>query len=88
MVQETSLLAYIELDVSLGERQYAVLNIIRDHGPVTNTEISKHLCLPINSITPRVHELRKAGKVVCAGKRQCTITGRHVLVWEEVKKRW
>ena len=58
-----------------------VFETLRDCGPMTNNEIARRLGWPINSITPRVFELRSAGDVIDAGKRACTITGIIAHTW-------
>ena len=48
--------------------------------------------LPINTITPRIFELRQKGLVVEHEKRKCTITGHPAIAWrvknmDEIKER-
>lgn len=82
MIQDTSQKAYIEDVVpTLGERQLEVLTALRSLGEATNSELSVRLNWTINRVTPRVYELRKAGKVIDLGKRPCTVTGRMAYVW-------
>ena len=83
MIQSTSILAYYS-DVlpSLGKRQEIVLEEILKSENITNTEISARLNLPINTITPRVFELREKGLVVEARKRICKITGKTAIAWK------
>lgn len=64
------------------------MNAIRALGTASNSEIARHLGLPINCVTPRVHELRQKGRVVPAMKRPCKVTGRYVIAWEELTRRW
>lgn len=85
MIQPTSRSAYYEIQPTLGNRQHVVLDCIREYGPITNTEISVKLKIPINAITPRTKELRKLGLVSSSGKRTCNVTGKTCLVWEAVK---
>lgn len=63
MIQSTSKEAYQEIKRDLGRRQQEVLNFIRNHPSVSNLGIAEGLNLPINSVTPRVKELREAGLV-------------------------
>ena len=58
-VANTSLLAYNSIIKGLGKRQLEVLHTIRVHGPITNKEISRLQARDINTITPRVKELRE-----------------------------
>ena len=59
MVQETSLEAYESIVYELGQRQRQVLRAITELREATNKQIARHVSLPINSVTPRVLELRK-----------------------------
>lgn len=83
-MQETSLYAYFDIKNNgvLGRMQEDVFRIILNNSkiPLTNKEISKMLGIEINSITPRVGELRNMTimwegryyRVIDAGKRPCT----------------
>lgn len=85
MLQQTSLFAYYtEIKPTLGERQKVVFEELKKSGQMTNSEIAASLHAPINTITPRVHELRKMGLVKEWGKRVCKVTGRTVIAWETV----
>lgn len=85
MVQETSRAAYHDLKKKgLGDRQRAVLDVIRHLKNPTNSEISRFMGIPINAITPRTNELVKAGKVIAGLKRNCNVTGKKVLTWRAV----
>lgn len=82
-VQQTSLFAYHgEVKPTLGERQKVIYNALRSRPNFTNTELAEYLNFPINTVTPRVGELRKLGLVRQAGIRTCKITGRTVISWE------
>ncbi len=99
-VRETSLLSFFgEVVPSLGARQELVCALLSVRGPLSNAEIARELELSINSVTPRVNELRKLGRVLClcgsfhlskgdrgacAAVRLCTVTGRVVHVWRVV----
>ncbi len=61
-MQQTSLLAYQQLN-NLTARQRLVYNAISTLGTACNLNVSDYLHLPINSITPRVKELREKGLV-------------------------
>lgn len=96
-VRETSLLSYFgEVVQNLGNRQETVFSLLSVRGPMSNAEIAEQLGWPINSVTPRVNELRKLGRVLCVcgrfhlakgdraacdGVRLCQVTGRVVHVW-------
>ncbi len=83
-MQSTSLQAYDELVKShqLGARQLAVWAVIQQHpGGITNLELAQLLGWPINSVTPRVYELRAQGLVGEVGRRACRLTGRRSIAW-------
>ncbi len=83
MIQDTSQKAFREEVVpTIGPRQEIVLQAIIALGAATNSELSSYLGWPINTVTPRVFELRAFGKVVEAGKRRCKVTGRTAYQWE------
>lgn len=80
--QQTSLWAYQnEIIPELGARQKVVFEALKTRPNFTNTELSKHLDFPINTITPRVGELRKKGLVDQAEIRVCKETGRRAIAW-------
>lgn len=82
MIQDTSRSAYREIKKKgLGERQRVVLDVIRYLKNPTNSEISKFMGIPINTITPRTNELVKLGKVIQGLKRTCNVSGKTVLTW-------
>lgn len=58
-----------------------VLEALEDIAPATNKMVAKHLGWEINSITPRMLELRSKMKVVEAYKGT-DITGRKAIYWK------
>lgn len=80
-MQITSLDAYTKIRPELGERQLRVYNALLERGPMCNREISQVLRMPINSITPRVMELRIKELVRFMGFKHDPITNRNVIVW-------
>lgn len=58
-----------------------IAQYLRSAGEHTSCEIAAALNLPINTVTPRVRELRTQG-LVLAAKRQCKITGRTAWAWK------
>jgi hypothetical protein len=78
---DTSLWAYVQATQNLGAKQKEVLDALRFFPDATNRELKEHLHWEINSITPRVGELRDQGLVIDAGIRPCKITGRRVHAW-------
>lgn len=84
MVQETSKEAYYgEVKPTLTRRHKEVLSIFKRHDilAVTNNELARELGWPINTVTPRVFELREMKILIEAHKRPCTITKRKVIAW-------
>ena len=86
-VSSTSTNAYYqEVLPTLGERHRAVLkHLIEYDKDFSNSELSGELGWPINTVTPRIHELREKGLVKEVGKRLCEVTGREVKVWALVR---
>lgn len=82
MIRETSLEAYEEIKGKLGERQQQVYEHLRWVGEATNNMISASLKLPINSITPRVFELRQKKLVGVSKIDKCLMTGRNAIYWK------
>ncbi len=79
----TSRAAAVSIRESVAPRQAAVYAFVAargDHG-ATNAEIADGLGMPIQSVCPRVCELRSLGRLVSAGKTRPTATGRPAQVW-------
>lgn len=85
----------------LGERQEAVRNTLLELRSATNKEVAERLSWPINSVTPRMQELRALGVVTCiAGRphlkedhldcpcRIAQLNGRPATMWKVIAKRW
>lgn len=70
-VQTTSRLSYArDVFPNLGDRQHEVYEAIRTAShSLTNSEIAQYLGNAINTVTPRVFELRGMGLVVEDTKR-------------------
>lgn len=82
MYQTTSRRAWREeIQPHLGERQEAVLDALT--GDMTNSEIAAKLGASINTITPRIFELRAKGLVTEFTKRKCRVTGRTAISWKQ-----
>ncbi len=80
--QTTSLFTYHhEIKPQLSERQQAVYDELAKVENLTNSEIAASLHASINTITPRVYELRQKGAVVEACRRECRVTGRRCIAW-------
>ena len=86
MIQETSLIAYEKVCENLTRRQMEVYNIFkRLRFPVTNAELAKVMGWQINTITPRVLELRKKNMIVFHKKRRCHATHQIAMTWKLAK---
>lgn len=82
-MQQTSLFSYKnEILPILGERQKVIYEALQTRKNFTNTELAHQLNFPINTVTPRVNELRKMSLVRLAETRKCEITGRMCCAWE------
>lgn len=86
MVTDTSLLAYQEVRETLGERQKLVYEALKYLGEADNLSIARYLNLPINSVTPRIFELRKKKYVGVAKEGLSPVTGRKVIFWKIVRQ--
>ena len=83
-MQETSQMSLKELKPILGERQKQVIKALIYLGEANNREIAEYLHLPINSVTPRVMELRSFGRVESVRTKEDQITKRQTLLWRLV----
>ena len=86
MIRPTSLLAYIGILETLGDRQRIVYRTIRKLKYCNNNMIANELGLPINTITPRVNELRKIGMVMFHKKDICPFTNKLTIFWRVRKE--
>lgn len=69
------------LDTAAGKRA-RVLAVIRERGGATADEIVQATGLPIQTVTPRIVELRERDRmIVDGGERRPTRTGRNAVVW-------
>lgn len=85
-IQQTSIEAYSNIQKSLGDRQRQVYDKLKEMGSATNTMISKALALPINSITPRVYELRMMKLVGVSHQDFCPLTLKKAIFWKIVRR--
>lgn len=82
MYQQTSMLAYRQLKKDgLNHRQIKVLEALEEIAPATNRQLAKYLNWEINTVTPRVLELRGKRKVEEA-YRDMDVTGRTAIFWK------
>jgi len=92
MIQPTSRIAFDEVKKTLGNRQLVVLEHLGWGDPKTNTELATMLNWPINTVVPRIFELREKGLVKEHCRRKCNITRRMAIAWrcrriDEIKER-
>jgi len=80
MMQQTSLMAYNDIKPELGHKQAQVYQMLAKLGIATNYALAVGLKWPINTITPRIYELRKLGIVKMYGV-VAQETGRNAIAW-------
>lgn len=81
MLQDTSRAAWDSIQPKLGAKQKEIYDVLRLLPDATNAELAARLGWPINTVTPRVKELREMNLVMDAGKRTCRITGSTAHAW-------
>lgn len=84
----TSIEAYqkINEDGTVGQQAEEILKFLKFHGePMTNKEIQQSTGLEISSVSGRVNDLKKHGKVVVVGKRPCEVTGNTATIVQPIK---
>jgi hypothetical protein len=84
--QSTSGSAYADMKGVIARKQAEVLRLLANAGNgsegYNNRQISLFLGWPINTVTPRVLELREMGKVELAGRRVDPMTQRTTMFWK------
>jgi len=81
MMQETSIEAFYDLLPSLNEMHRLFYNLLKVYPGASNHDLSRISGKPINTVTPRVNELRKKGLVVFSHHKTDRITKRRVMCW-------
>lgn len=82
MITQTSREAYLSIDKEkLNRRQKSVLDALDRIAPACNRQIAAYLKWPINTVTPRILELRGKGHVVAA-YIGTDVTGRQATFWK------
>ena len=83
MIQDTSLEAFKSVIPHLGECQWQIYRHMRlnRHRDFTNKQLAYELGKPINTVTPRVLELRDMGLVVFS-KFVVQVNGRRARAWK------
>lgn len=85
MIQETSIQAYDSIFLTLGERQMQVVRALYRLGQANNRMIAEYLKLLINSVTPRVKELRDKKIVGVWEIIKDSVTNRETIYWKLTK---
>ena len=86
MVTKNSLLAYAEALENINHKQLIVYKALRKLGEANNQMLSRSLNWQINSITPRVYELRKMNLIKKSKDAPDQQTGRKTTYWKPVIK--
>lgn len=74
--------AYHDIQPTLPKSRDRVYQTLITHPKgLTFSEIGRTLKLPVNRITGRIMELRKAGLVVDGGRRVCGVTSHPCHIW-------
>ena len=84
MIQDISLEAYEVLQPNLGKLQNMIYNVLQIYPDSSNHDLSQITKKPINTVTPRVKELRDKGLVICSGYKIDNITHKRVMCWKTV----
>ena len=80
-IQSTSVDSFKQIIPKISSRQNQIMYILRTYGSLCNREICEIARLPINSVTPRVKELRDLNLVVKKDVKKDIVTDRNVIVW-------
>src|SRR5438128_919505 len=81
LATDTSTAAFDSIRDQLSEKQRKVRLILQKFGPMDNEAIARALEWPINTVTPRIKELRELGVVIEAGYTR-TKSGRRAHLWK------
>lgn len=86
MIQTTSLFAFKDIQSAFPRRQKQVRDAIATQPDLTNGELAFKLHMPINCVTPRILEFRKAGLVEWSQTRPCGMTAKNCNAWKLADK--
>jgi len=65
MIQQTSMLAFLtDVKPKLNQKQHEVYRAIQEYGPITNKQLAEVMKRPVNTVTPRVLELRQKKHII------------------------
>lgn len=83
--RDTSNEAAEALASGVSQLRQAVLDAIREHGPLTVHECAERLGMAVWTVQPRFSELATAGAIEDSGdRRRNAATGRSAIVWRLV----
>ena len=77
-MRTTSLIAWQEAKLTLGERQAQVLEHLAIHGPMTGKQLDHYINADAHK---RLSELNRMGKIVEVRKDICPVSGKTAIVW-------
>jgi len=66
--------------------RYQVLELFKEHGELTNEQVSQLLNKPEISVQPRISELKNAGVVCDSGKKAMGKWGTFITIWSYDEK--
>lgn len=85
-IQDTSRAAFRHIQPQLGAKQADVYQKLREATvrgfDLTNAELARLLHWPINTVTPRVFELREQRLIIESDERLCGVTGFRAKAWK------
>lgn len=82
MYQQTSKIAYDSVKNKVTKAQSIIYMALRKIGPANNRMLAEATNLPINCVTPRVHELRGKGMVRKTETKIDRVTKRPTIFWD------
>lgn len=84
-VSQTSILSFYKLDpAKMNAHQTLIYNIIKEDPTLCNRDIARITGMEICSVTGRVNELAKMGRIVSWSVKKDIVTQRTVKVWKAV----
>ena len=86
-VEQTSLLAYREVQQVLGQRQQQVYDAIKKFGLASDKMICDETHLPINCVTPRRGELAQMGKITLVMESASLDPPHRLVKWWRINKK-
>lgn len=66
--------------------RYQVLELFKEHGELTNEQVSQLLNKPEISVQPRISELKNAGVICDSGKKAMGKWGTSITIWSYDEK--